>query len=417
MSRPPGILEAYIMQFNEQNPQGIYSADIVVGIPSYQEAASIGVPTQQADTGLTKYYPDRSAVIINCDNGSTDGTTDAFFSTKTNTPKISLSTESGLLGKGNNLRNLFRKAVELSAKAIIVLDADVKNVTPQWIRNLCEPLFDDYHFVAPLYVRHKYDGSFTNNLVYPMTRTLYGRRVRQPIGGEVGFSGELAGVYAECDYWDERVAHFGINLWMTTIAVKNPGAVIQSFMGKAKVHRIRDLTADVAQMFHDVVGTLFDLMGNFESYWKEVKWSRPTAVFGFGVGEVDVPAPVTVDTQDLAVEIRSGFQAHWDLYKECVAEPNFNKLEEVAGLSDADFEFPTNLWARILFDFATAYRNEQVPRESLITSLIPLYYAKTLSFVLDTETMNTQQVEELVEDQCLQFEKAKPYLLERWASR
>lgn len=404
------------MKFTEINPQGVNQADIVVGIPSYNEAASISLPTKQADIGLTKYYSHKSSVIINCDNMSPDKTSDVFLNTDTETPKICLSTEPGLVGKGYNLRNLFQKAVELSAKAVIVLDADLRNITPQWIRNLCEPLFDDYHFVAPLYVRHKYDGSFTNNLVYPMTRALYGRRVRQPIGGEVGFSGEMAKLYLDCEYWDENVAQFGINLWMTTIAVKSPGAVIQSFMGRTKVHRVRDFSADIARMFRQVVTTLFEMMCRFDSYWRQVKWSRPTAVFGFGVGEVELPPPVEIDTATLSSIMRQGLQKNWDLYKQFISEPNFNKLEEVVSLSDSDFELPTNLWARVLFDFAIAYRNNALPRDVLVESLIPLYYAKTLSFVLDTEAMNTQQVEELVEDQCLQFEKAKPYLLDRWST-
>ena len=34
------------------NPVGVTQADIIVGIPSYNEASSISVPTQQADKGL-----------------------------------------------------------------------------------------------------------------------------------------------------------------------------------------------------------------------------------------------------------------------------------------------------------------------------------------------------------------------------
>jgi hypothetical protein len=47
-------------------------------------------------------------------------------------------------------------------------------------------------YIAPYYLRHKYDGTITNGIIYPMTRTLYGKSVRQPIGGEFGFSGSLA---------------------------------------------------------------------------------------------------------------------------------------------------------------------------------------------------------------------------------
>ena len=38
------------------------------------------------------------------------------------------------------------------------------------------------------------------------------------------------------------------------------------------------------------------------------------------------------------------------------------------------------------------------------------------NLLTQTQAMNTQQVEEFIEDQCLQFEKTKPYLLERWFS-
>lgn len=191
-------------------------------------------------------------------------------------------------------------------------------------------------------------------------------------------------------------------------------SVIQSFMGKAKIHRVRDVTSDAAKMFRDVLGTLFELMCRYDRFWKDVKWSRPTAVFGFGIGDVEVPPPVEIDIKSLSDEIDTGLKRNWNLYKEFVNPQNFNKMEEVAGLPQDGFELPTNLWAKILYDFAVAYRNRAVPHDDLLGSLIPLYYAKTLSFVLETEAMNTQQVEEFIEDQCLHFEKTKPYLLERW---
>jgi len=400
----------------EENPQGVDRAEIVVGIPSYNEVSSIAFPTQQADKGLSKYYPDRSAVIINCDNHSPDNTRQAFMQTATKTPKIYISTEDGVRGKGNNLRNLFKKAVDLSAKAVVVLDADLKSITPLWIRHLVEPVFDNYQFVSPLYVRHKYDGTVTNNIAYPMTRALYGRRVRQPIGGDIGFSAELARLYLESDSWDERVSQFGVTIWMTTLAMRNRASVIQSFMGRAKIHTVKDLSAELTSMFEDVVGTIFELMCHFENFWKEVKWSRPSAVFGFGVGAVEVPPPVEVDTKSLWEHFILGLRTYWDLYSQVLRIQNVNKLDEVAGLPEDAFEFPTSIWAKVLYDFAVAYKNRIVPQEDLLKALIPLYYAKTLSFVLETQPMNTQQVEEYIEDQCLQFEKTKPYLLERWLS-
>lgn len=405
------------MHMIEDNPAGITKADLVVGIPSYNEAESISYPTLQADRGLSRFFPDLKTVIVNCDNHSPDGTREAFLATPTRNPKIYISTPEGIKGKGNNFRNLFGKVLDLSAKAVVVVDADLKSITPEWIRNLGQPLFEDFSYVGPLYVRHKYDGTITNNIAYPLTRSLYGRRVRQPIGGDFGFSGHLAEVFLSSDTWTEAVSQFGIDIWMSSIAMLGREPVIQSFMGRPKIHKPKDPAADLGPMFANVVGTVFDLMCRYEDFWREVKWSRPTAVFGFGLGEVEIPPEVKVDVRKLEDKFRSGIAAHWEFYGSFLPSGTSAKLEEVAGLSRERFELPSALWANLLYDFAIAYRDEPNMRDTLLKGLVPLYHGRTLSFVLETESMNTQQVEELIEEQCVQFEKSKRYLLERWFER
>ena len=63
-------------------------------------------------------------------------------------------------------------------------------------------LHDGFDYVAPLYLRHKYDGTITNSIVYPLTRALYGREVRQPIGGDFGFSGRLPRTTWSAPVWE-----------------------------------------------------------------------------------------------------------------------------------------------------------------------------------------------------------------------
>ncbi|MGB2693147.1 MAG: glycosyltransferase, partial [Thermodesulfobacteriota bacterium] len=174
------------------NPHNISSAEIVIGIPSYNEAKTIAIPTLQASLGLTQYFSDKTSVIINVDNNSKDGTREAFLNTITEVPKIYVSTPENIRGKGYNINNLLKVAAELRAKAIIMVDADLTSITPEWVESFLEPIFDGYDFVVPIYSRHKYDGTITNNIAYPLLRTLYGLRVRQPIAGDFGISGKLA---------------------------------------------------------------------------------------------------------------------------------------------------------------------------------------------------------------------------------
>jgi hypothetical protein len=401
----------------EENPQNITEAEMVVAIPSYREAKLIGHPASQAAQGLKRYFADKSCVLINCDNNSDDGTKEAFFGADTgDVPQIYLSTPPGVKGKGNNFHNLFRKVVQLKAQAVVVVDADLKSITPQWIKHLGEPLFNDFGYVAPLYVRHKYDGTITNAIAYPLTRALYGRRVRQPIGGDFGFSGDLARIYLSSPSWSEAVQNFGIDIWMTTLAMNNNVPICQAYMGRPKIHKPKDPGSDLGPMFSQVVGTIFNLMTQSTGYWMRVKWSRPTAIFGFGLGEVEMPPPVKVSQDKLAEKFKAGFGEYQELWTKILTESIMNKVTEIGQLPSDQFEFPVQLWARLLFDYAVAYRDKVVDEAELLNSLIPLYFGKTLSFVRKTERMSVQQAEEFIENECMVFEETKPYLLERWDS-
>ncbi|MBP1770582.1 MAG: putative Glycosyl transferase, family 2, partial [Candidatus Aminicenantes bacterium] len=51
--------------------------DILVGIPSFNNAKSIGHVVRAVEAGLTKYFPAQRSILVNSDGGSSDGTTDA----------------------------------------------------------------------------------------------------------------------------------------------------------------------------------------------------------------------------------------------------------------------------------------------------------------------------------------------------
>jgi glycosyltransferase involved in cell wall biosynthesis len=342
---------------SEVNPEKVEKAEMVLCIPSYNEADSISYPVTQASKGLTKYFGGKSSVIINCDNNSPDNTKQAFLETPTEMPKIYLSTPPGVKGKGNNFRNLFRKVVDLKAKAVVVVDADLKSITPEWIKHLGEPLFQGFAYVAPLYVRHKYDGTITNGISYPMTRALYGRRVRQPIGGDFGFSGKLGQVYLESNTWNEAVANFGIDIWMTTLAINQRVRICQSFMGRPKIHRTKDPGTHLGPMFRQVVGTIFSMMTHFAPFWTKIKYSRPTSIYGFGLGEVEMPPKVEVDTANLLQKFHAGFGDYGDVWNQVLARDVHKKLLEIMDMKEAVFDFPTDLWARVLFDMAVCFRD------------------------------------------------------------
>jgi len=401
-----------------ENPHNINTAEIVVGIPSYKEADSISFPTDVVSRGLVQYFSNKSSVIINVDNHSPDDTKKSFLNTPTKIPKVYISTPKGVKGKGNNFLNLFKAAVELRAKAIIVVDADLKSITPSWVRYLGEPLMGRFDFVTPIYVRHKYDGTITNHIAYPLTRTLFGIRVRQPIGGDFGFSGKLARTFLSEKLWNDKIANFGIDIWMTTIAIARRFNVCQAFLGSPKVHRAKDPAADLSVMFKQVVSTMFDLMMDFEYLWKDTAESRPSSIYGFGLGVDEKPPPVNVNTKKLMQSFIGGFDKFGKIWQKIIPMPEYLELQKIKSIQENEqFYYSSTLWARILFSFAVAYKNNEVDRDELLEALIPFYHSRVLTFVNRTKTLETRESEEYLENINRIFESEKYFLLQRWNER
>jgi hypothetical protein len=78
------------------------------------------------------------------------------------------------------------------------------------------------------------------------------------------------------------------------------------------------------------------------------------------------------------------------------------------------FHFPDDLWARIVFDLVIAARAEEAPLEQLVAALVPIYFGRVGSFIIENRHQTTDQAEERVERQAREFELVKPYLVERW---
>jgi glucosylglycerate synthase len=403
------------MPFYEENPGGITKAEMVLAIPTFNEMETISLTTAQAARGLVEYFGGLESVIVNCDSHSTDGTKEGFFSTPTEMPKIYISTAPEQRGKGNNLRNLFEKVRELEARVVVVLEADIRNVAPHWIRNLGEPVRKGSGYVCPLYVRHKYEATLTSALVYPLMRCLYGRRVRQPNVGDFGFRGDLVEAFLSSPVWTDAVQHFGVDIWMTTIALNARLPICQSLIGAPKVHRKKDPYVHLPLLFPQVISTIFEMMTVYANFWRQVKWSKPTLLFGTDTHDVETPLPAEVNVALLHERFLHGFDKYNGMWQNIYDQTVCPKLQEIRSLDLQHFSFPTQTWAKILFDMAEAYsRAEESKRAVLLDSLLPLYLGKVLSFVKKTERMSLQQAEEYVENECTTFEETKPYLLKAW---
>jgi len=402
----------------------IKEADILIGIPSYNNARTIGHVVRAVQAGFAKYFSDRKCVLVNSDGGSTDGTMDIVQNAAIEDfqsillhhrvrPTFKITTPyHGIPGKGSAFRTIFEIADALNVKACAVVDSDLRSITPEWIELLIKPVIEGgFDYVAPLYHRHKYDGTITNSIVYPLTRALYGKRIRQPIGGDFGFSGKLARLYLTKDVWETDVARYGIDIWMTTTAIANNFRVCQAFLG-AKIHDPKDPGADLSAMLYQVVGSTFDLMETYSNLWKTIKGSEPLLACGFqyAVGL----EPVNVNVDRMIDRFSLGVKELTDIWKEFLPKGIIDFLNKAKGLTKEKFHIPDEIWVEIIYSFAIAAHKKLINKEHLLKSLTPLYIGRTASFVLETWDSGAEEVEEKIEKLCIIFEDRKDFLINKW---
>jgi glucosylglycerate synthase len=402
-----------LRQYTAKRLEEIGSADVLVGIPCYNNEKTIAHVIQTVTKGLDRHYRGLRNVILIADGGSTDDTREAAkeYEIKPWQEKI-VSIYRGPGGKGTALRSVFEAAEQLEIRACAVVDADLRSITTDWVHHLLDPVLEKgYEFVSPVYLRHKYDGTITNNIVYYLTRALYGKRVRQPIGGDFAFSRNVAKFYAEQDVWDTDVARYGIDIWMTTSAITQGFKVCQSNLG-VKIHDPKDPVEHLGPMFRQVLYILFALMETFESSWRNVRGS--VTVDTFGEMSAVAPEPVAADLESLVERFQTGFQQFSPLWKEIFCPDCFEAIRTAAALPARSFEFPLATWVQILYELAATFHAWTRNRFKIIELVTPLYYGRVANFVQRTRDMTSEEAENLVEEQALEFEARKDYLIKVW---
>ncbi len=318
-------------------------------------------------------------------------------------------------GKGSALRSIFEAANFLEVKACAVVDSDLRSITPEWVHCLLQPVIEGkFQFVAPLYTRYKYDGTITNHIVYPLTRALFGKQIRQPIGGDFGFSRRLARYYAQEGQWDSDIARFGVDIWMTISAIVQNVPICQSHLG-TKVHDVKDPGETLGPMVRQVLVTLFSMMDRYHDTWSRIGASEPIPGSCAATGRE--PEQFNVDVGRMIHLFREGFD-HFGVFWESVIRPeNFRMLRELYHAPEREFLLPAQVWARIVYDFSSTFKAWERHRSQLVDTMSPLYYARVASFVIETWNMDDAQAEEVIERQAQTFESLKPYLIESWQNR
>lgn len=390
-------------------------AEIVIGIPCFNNQNTIAHVVKTVEEGIAAHYPDMKTLVMVADGGSVDDSREEAESVeKSPWTELLITIYRGVPGKGSAIRAIFEAAYILNAKAVVLFDADLRSINTHWVKQMVEPILRQrYDYVAPLYKRYKYDGTITNNIVYSLTRSLYGYRIRQPIGGDFAFSNRLIRQYINQDVWETDVGRFGVDIWLTTEAMVGGYNLCQANLG-VKIHDEKDPAQSLGPMFQQVVTTLFSLMEQNQEYWKNVKGSQPVPTVG---PEVNVePKPFEISTEKLINDFKVGFTHYKEFWEKVLSEENFKAFLELTKKNEDKFILPVEVWVKSLYDIAATYHHWEADRKLLVQLMTPLYFARIASFVNETRDSSNDEAEQKVEEQAKMFEELKPYLIEKWDS-
>ena len=400
--------------------------DILVGLPTHNNAKTIEPVIRAIQTGILQCFPRERAVIVNADGGSQDRTPELIVGASIDdvwsvSKVYALRTLHSITTRyasspepGTALRTILAAADLLHAKACVVFSPDSTTIEPDWLQRLVRPVYNDnFDLVSPIYRRQKFEGALIRNLLYPMTRAIYGYRVREPYASEFAISGRLASDFLNKESWNDERSRLGAEIHLTIAALTGTYRVCQSFLGpKAQPDRG---ASDLVAAMRRTVGALFSSLDSDFPLWSAVTGSQPVPTLG---AQSDLMLePLRVNRKRLREMFATGVAQLEPVFRSILSESTLSELQRIATLEVREFNYPADLWAKTVFEFAASYHKSVISRDHIVQALVPLYRGRTLTFLLENRDGSGEDIERNLESLCGDFERLKPYLLEVWADR
>jgi hypothetical protein len=401
--------------------------DLLVAIPTYNNASTVAQTIQIIEDSYQQNFIRDRVVILNVDGGSSDQTSETILNmngrkggahrgiTSLRTVHRVTTQYGRAPSQGMALRTVLAAADLLRAKSCAIVSPATTNLDPSWIANLLRPAYrQDFAFVAPVYARSRFQGLLARNLLYPMSRAVFGLRIRELYADEWGFSERLATQCLGQNIWNHEAIRARPEAWMAVSAICSGMKCCQSFLGP-KAPPPPGSGPDIVEAIRQTVGNLFWCFETFQEHWLDRTGSEAVPTFG---PEHDLTPEDKPSSQDKTFDLfRTGVKGLDSVLSSILTPETHEQLREIAGHEPEKFHFSSGLWVRTLYEFAAAYHRTVIARDHILQALVPLYRGHLYSFLLEHGESSSDEIEADSETLCLEFERQKPYLIERWKAK
>ena len=282
------------------------------------------------------------------------------------------------------------------------------SVKPEWIKSFLDQVLKKrIDFITPMYSRHEYDGTITNNICYPLVAGLLGINIRQPIGGDFAFSRKLSDCLLSKD-WSPAIRHYGVDIFMTLHTIIGEFKMCQVGLGE-KVHK--PSAPKLGPMFTQVVNTAFGILLSNKDKWVIESGSKDLPIYG--KGKMGKPQELAVNYKGMKEASRYEFSINKRILGRGLSSDVYSRLEHM--YKKGKIKIDADLWSKIIYDVLHAYDTTDMGPD-LVEALKSLYFGRSLTFIKDTMDMTYQESEEEIKKQAKVFVKNKNYLLAKYNS-
>jgi hypothetical protein len=313
------------------------------------------------------------------------------------------------LAPASTYQALFGMARELGVSACAVIGFDLAALETNFLGPMLAPVLDKRCELAmPLYPMGKFDGLLNSSILAPLTRALYGKRVRFPLAPDFCISAKML---PELEVALQRTTAQGQDLfWPATEAAVRDCGIRQVYVDTRHLPPADGV--DLSTILAQTVGPLFAEMATNAPLWQRVRGSQPVEILGAAVAPPADGHPA--DTTPMLETFQLGFRNLQEVWSLVLPPVTLLELKRLARVSVDRFHMPDELWVRIVYDFALAHRLRTLSRTHLLGALTPLYLGWVASYALEVGSASPAEAEQRLEKLARAYEDGKPYLLSRW---